>query len=406
MWTTRSGWTQRLARAGLLAVMVGLWTGAGHANDRDTMKIGLLALEPADDHAPLSLLDTIVRDAGLQGARLGISDNNETGRFLGQEFLLVEEMLEHQADPVEGLERLAEQNVHWIITHLPAEALNTVLSHELAEQRTFFNAAAPDDALRGEQCRRNLFHVTPSRRMLADALAQFLAYKRWNRWALVYGNTDQDELLAGALRDSARRFGARVAGEKQWPHTAMARRADGGFHAIQREIPVFLQDLPEHDVLVIADETDYFGEYFPYQTRLPRPVAGTQGMRPTAWHRAHESWGAVQLHRRFEKQAERWMQPGDFAAWIAVRALGEAAARTSSVQPEEVLDYLRGDDFALGAYLGEPVSFRGWDQQLRQPVLVAGPRMVVSVSPQEGFLHPETPLDSLGHDRPESHCRF
>ena len=67
-------------------------------------------------------------------------------------------------------------------------------------------------------------------------------------------------------------------------------------------------------MLVIADENDYFGEYFPYQTELPRPVAGTQGLMATAWHRAHESWGAVQLQRRFEDQAERWMTEYDFAA--------------------------------------------------------------------------------------------
>ncbi len=393
--------------ASLLAILLLLgWPPLAAPDDKEVMRIGLLALQPPEDRAPLSLLDVIVRDEALQGARLGVSDNNETGRFLGQEFVLVEAIVPAGENPAEGFEKLVDEGVRWIIAHLPEPALASVLDHAEAGERVFFNAGAPDDRLRGEGCRRNLFHVTPSRRMLTDALAQFLAHKRWNRWALVYGNTDQDALLGEAFRDSARRFGARVVGDRQWPHTAMARRAEGGFHAIQREIPVFLQELPEHDVLVIADETDYFGEYFPHQTRLPRPVAGTQGLMPTAWHRAHESWGAVQLHRRFEKQAGRWMEPGDFAAWIAVRALGEAAARTGSMAPDAVLDYLRGDDFALGAYLGEPVSFRSWDQQLRQPVLLAGPRMVVSVSPQEGFLHPETPMDSLGHDRPESQCRF
>ena len=37
---------------------------------------------------------------------------------------------------------------------------------------------------------------------------------------------------------------------------------------------------------------------------------------------------------------------------------------------------------------------------MRQPILLAAPRTLVSVSPQEGFLHQRTPLDSLGFDEP------
>jgi ABC transporter substrate binding protein (PQQ-dependent alcohol dehydrogenase system) len=240
--------------------------------------------------------------------------------------------------------------------------------------------------------------------MLADALAQFLVFKRWQNWGLVVGNSDEDRLLADAYRRAAERFGGRIAGALEWPHTALARRAEGGFHAIQREVPVFLQDLPDHDILIVVDETDYFGEYFPYQTWIARPVGGTQGLMPTAWHRAHESWGANQLQNRFEVQADRWMTPTDFAAWIAVRAIGEGATRTQSVEPDAIRDYIGDERFQLAAYLGDPVTFRSWDRQLRQPILVTGPRMVASVSPQEGFLHPVTPMDSLGHDEPETGC--
>ena len=380
------------------------WPTQVAGEEAAVMTVGYLGLTPPDDRAPVSPLDPELDDEGVQGARLAIEDNNATGQFLGQEFVLLEEILPRDGEIAAGLQALIDQGADWIISGLPRDALLAVLDSAQGRERVIFNARAPDNDLRGEHCRGNLFHTIPSRRMQADALAQFLAYKRWNRWALVHGRTDEDERLAAAFRESAQRFGARLTGEKQWPHTAMARRAEGGFHAIQREIPVFVQDLPEHDVLVIADETDYFGEYFPYQTRLPRPVAGTQGLTPVAWHRAHESWGGVQLHRRFERLVERSMTPRDFAAWVAVRSLGEAASRTNSVAEEDVLAYMLSEDFALAAYLGLPVSYRSWDQQLRQPILIAGPRMVVSVSPQEGFEHPRTPMDTLGHDEPESPC--
>jgi hypothetical protein len=43
---------------------------------------------------------------------------------------------------------------------------------------------------------------------------------------------------------------------------------------------------------------------------------------------------------------------------------------------------------------------------MRQPILLAAPRILVSVSLPEGFLHQRTPLDSLGFDEPESNCRL
>lgn len=390
---------------GGLALALG-WSPLVPADTPASIVVGYLGMERPDDQEPLSVLDPVIDDEGLQGARLGLNDNNATAQFLGQEFVLHEAVVAQGGDVGEALESLVEQGVEWIVSGLPAAALNEVMAHPARGDRVVFNAWAPDDELRGEACHPELYHTTPSRRMLADALAQFLGFKQWDRWALVYGNTDEDRILADVLRASAERYGHRVVGDRMWPHDPMARRAEGGFHAIQREIPVFLQDLPEHDVLVIADETDYFGEYFPFQTWAPRPVVGTQGLMATPWHRAHESWGAVQLQRRFEKLADRWMTPRDFGAWLALRSLGEAAARTGSVERDAVLDYMLSDEFELAGYLGFPVSYRTWNHQLRQPILITGPRMVASVSPQEGYLHPRTPLDALGADEGESQCRF
>lgn len=388
------------ARLLAMALCLGLTASAALANEQ--VRIGYIGLEPREQE-PVSLLDLVIKDAGAQGARLAIKDNNATGAFMGQEFVLTETVVPRDGDVAQAASELVAGGAEWIVSALPREQLNRVLD-KVGGGVTVFNVKAPDNELRNAECRQNLFHTLPSRAMLADALAQFLVFKRWQRWALVVGNTEEDRLFAQALRRAAERFGGEVAGEKQWPHTPLARRAEGGFHAIQREVPAFLQDLPDHDILLVADETDYFGEYFPNQTWRPRPVGGTQGLVPAGWHRAHESWGAVQLHRRFEREAGRWMTPVDFAAWVAVRSLGEAATRAQSTDTVKMLAYLTGERFELGAYLGQPVTFRGWDRQLRQPVLVAGPRMIASVSPQEGFLHPRTPLDTLGDDQAESAC--
>ncbi len=44
--------------------------------------------------------------------------------------------------------------------------------------------------------------------------------------------------------------------------------------------------------------------------------------------------------------------------------------------------------------------------QLRQPVLLVTPTALVSVSPQQGYLHQRSLLDTLGYDEPESKCRL
>ena len=96
----------------------------------------------------------------------------------------------------------------------------------------------------------------------------------------------------------------------------------------------------------------------------------------------------------------------DMQAWTAVRMIGEAAARVNSADPKVMLDYMRGTDFAVAAFKGRKLTVRDWDQQLRQPILLTDGRVIVSVSPQEGFLHQFSELDTLGIDHPETKCQL
>ena len=87
-------------------------------------------------------------------------------------------------------------------------------------------------------------------------------------------------------------------------------------------------------------------------------------------------------------------------------SLGEAATRAHSTDPEAVARQLRDPAFEIAGFKGVPLSFRDWNGQLRQPVLLADAHSLVSVSPQPGFQHQFSELDTLGTDRPESRCRF
>jgi ABC transporter substrate binding protein (PQQ-dependent alcohol dehydrogenase system) len=159
-------------------------------------------------------------------------------------------------------------------------------------------------------------------------------------------------------------------------------------------------------VLVAATECNVFPAYLPYPTWDARPVAGSAGLVPTSWDPAHDQWGAVQLQNRFMKTFSRRMSARDMQAWTAGRMIGEAVARTRAADAKAVLEYLRSPEFALAAFKGQKLTLRDWNQQLRQPILLADGRTVVSVSPQEAFLHQVSELDTLGVDRPESKCRI
>jgi ABC transporter substrate binding protein (PQQ-dependent alcohol dehydrogenase system) len=388
-----------------LAVFVATSSAAGPAwAGEESVQIGWLS-QAIKRTLPLSYVDQPPRDEGVQGARLGIADNETTGRFTGQSFELIESIVPRDGDVMAGFRDLAAKGVRLVVTDLASPALLPVTSSPGATGVTFFDAGSADDRLRGEDCRANILHLLPSRAMLADALVQYLVAKRWQDLLLVVGHGDGDREFAADIRHAARKFQARIVEEKPWTFIPGARRTDTGHFAIQAEVARFTQGI-RYDVLVVADEGDEFGDNLSYRSFDPRPVAGTQGLVPTAWARPHEQWGATQLQDRFLRQADRWMTDRDYAAWMAVRAIGEAATRAKSADPATILAFMRSDRFELAAYKGARLSFRSWDGQLRQPVLLADARSLVSVSPQTGFLHKVSELDTLGIDKPETKCRM
>jgi len=347
----------------------------------------------------LSNLDPILTDAGIQGAKLGVKDNNTTGQFTGHHYDLKYTEVPVGGDAVLALSQLIDEGYQYVLADVQGATLIKLSDVAKAHDVLLFNVSAESSALRNAQCSSHLFHVIPSVAMRADALAQYMLKKRWNKWFLVKGNAADDIEFSAAIKRSAKRFGIKIVKEKTWTFDHDARRT------AQADIPVFTQGA-DYDVLVVADVKGLFGEYLAMNTWLPRPVIGTQGLVPRAWHRTHERWGAVQMQNRFYKQADRWMNDVDYASWLAVRIVGEAVTRANSIELSRVKDFILSNEFSVAGFKGTKLTFRTWNQQLRQPVLLAMPRSIVSVMPHKEFLHPRTYLDTLGYDSPESSCQF
>jgi ABC transporter substrate binding protein (PQQ-dependent alcohol dehydrogenase system) len=372
----------------------------------DPVEIGIGYLRRVAVKPTLSLVEQPAENDGVAGARLAIEDNNTTGKFLNQHFTLVEFRLKDGDDAAKAAVVLADRNIAFVITDLPADALLKAADAVRDRGTVLLNAGAIDDRLREEDCRANVIHAAPTRSMLADGLAQYLVWKQWKRWMLVVGSHDEDRRFAEALRRSATRFGAKIVQERVFEDTGGARRTDSGVTLIQRQMPVFTQQAPLYDVLVAADESEVFASYLPYRTWDPRPVAGSAGLVAKSWDAAQDQWGAVQMQNRFLKLNSRRMTALDMQAWTAARMIGEAASRVNSSDRKMVLDFLKGPDFSIAAFKGQRLTLRDWNLQLRQPILLVDGRMVVSVSPQEGFLHHVSELDTLGVDQPETRCKL
>jgi ABC transporter substrate binding protein (PQQ-dependent alcohol dehydrogenase system) len=372
----------------------------------DALNVPVGHLGRSERTEAISLVEQPAADDGIAGAQLAIQDNNTTGKFLNQSFAVEAIRLKAQDDPVAAAMQLARRGISLFIADLPADTLLKVSDAGREHGLIFFNAGASDDRLRQEDCRANVIHIAPSRFMLADALAQYLVWKRWRRWLLVVGSHDPDKLYAAAMRRAAGRFGAKIIQERVFEDTGGARRSDSGLVQIQSQIPLFTQSAPDYDVLIAADESQVFAPYLPYRTSEPRPVAGSAGLIPTSWDASHDQWGAIQLQNRFRRSFSRRMTALDMQAWTAARMIGEAVEHVQSADVQRILDFIKGPDFALAAFKGRKLTVRDWDLQLRQPILLTDGRVVVSVSPQEGFLHQYSELDTLGIDRPETKCRL
>jgi ABC transporter substrate binding protein (PQQ-dependent alcohol dehydrogenase system) len=368
------------------------------------MSIAVGVLRTPHSKETISILDIPADNDLLAGAELGLEDNKTTGKFTNQEFTLKERKLAEGEDAAEAVRKFAADGIHLIITDLPAAQLLAAADAGKETNTLLFNASAPDDRLREEDCRANVFHTAPTRSMLADGLAEYLVWKQWRRWFLIFGSHPDDALFADAIRRSAKKFGAKIVEERLYQDTGGGRRSDSGSVQTQRQIPVLTQNVPAYDVLVAADESDVFAGYLPYRTWDPRPVAGSAGLKPTSWDATHEQWGGAQLQNRFYRLFKRAMNARDNQAWMAMRMIGEAATRTHSNDPMRLREFLVGPDFSFAAFKGQRLTLRSWNLQVRQPILLGDGRSIASVSPQEGFMHQTSELDTLGLDKPETKC--
>ena len=363
------------------------------------LEVNILYLEQKIKKPPvLSNVIDDPKDLGIKGAKLAIKDSNKSAKFLNQKYKLITFSSYDKKELMINYEKFINEGNAFVILNVDNDFMAKLVKNPISKKALLINAGNKSTALRKNYCEPNLLHTMPSNAMLYDGLVQFLVKRDFKEIFLISGENSNDKEILTDMKSSIKKFGAKVVKEKVWSNNADIRRKANS------EFPSFTQG-GDYDVVILADHYGDFGEYMYFNTWLPRPVAGTQGLTPTAWHKVIEAWGAAQMQKRFEKFAKRWMMEKDFSNWVAVRAIITSLMKTNSGDLKPNLEFMRSKDYDMAAYMGRKISFRDYNGQMRMPIALVQPRALISTSPQVGFLHPITDLDTLGVAPFEMKCK-
>ena len=273
-----------------------------------------------EEPLPLSYSEKIVTDKGIQGARLIIKEANQAGTFVGFAFELVEAIVPANADVVAKAKEILAKGNAFIIADLEPKDLVAVADLPEAANSIIVNIRSNEEALRQELCRSNVFHIVPDWAMRADALGQYLIWKKWPRWFVIRGNTDADKEYVEMIKRTAARFGGKVVGEKVYDLPPGARNTDSGYQQVQGQIPMETESAPEHDVVWVANTDEGFGDYLMYRTYLPIPWSAPRACKP---------WPGTRPTPNTAPCISRMGCPSSPSAsrWSATTPLGLAAVR-------------------------------------------------------------------------------
>jgi ABC transporter substrate binding protein (PQQ-dependent alcohol dehydrogenase system) len=335
----------------------------------------------------------------ITAARLGLDDAQVELQDAGLSVRLREVVADNEAALAASLQQLQNDKVAYWLLDLPDALMPQALQAAQKAGALAINASSPLDALRAQSCgAAPVLHTYPSQSMLADALAQFLAAKSWKQVLVLQGAKPADALLMQAWQRAGKRYGLKTTETKTFKLSGDPRERDAAN-------PKLLTNERNHEVVAVWDSEGEFARSLVYATQWPRPVIGSSGLTPLAWHAQWERYGGPQLNRRFVKLAQRPMTGQDWAAWMGIKTLVTAWVTEPKGTPLSLAARLRSGQVQVDGFKGLPLSYRTWDGQLRQPVLLAHADGVVQTAPMEGVLHPTDNLDTLGVDEKESPCK-
>jgi ABC transporter substrate binding protein (PQQ-dependent alcohol dehydrogenase system) len=373
------------------------------AQSEPSRDIRIVYIDRAEDpfYDPPPQTDGVIRVENkppIAGAELGLKDVAALGRAANVHFILEHHTVDADADLAKDLANLASSSPALVLLDLPHDDLMIAAKSVQPDTLALINIRDTSDEIRRTLCGTALFHTIPSQSAYSDALAQMIVRKNWKRVLTLIGPEPEDQELAKNFAASAKKFGAKIVDTKPFIAGNDPRKREENSTAL-------MTGDSDYDVIFVADTTGDFGRFVEFRQIKPRPVIGSEGLEASAWHRAAERYGAPQVNHRFERDSGRPMSDMDWSAWVAVKAAAEAVARAKAYTGPAISAALLSGKIDIEMTKGIPGSFRSWDHQLRQPIMLHTADAVIAMAPIEGFLHENSVLDTLGLSDRDTNCK-
>ncbi len=374
----------------------------GFTKDLESVNIAYIEIENDSRYDPDVAYTRIqLKPTGrpFAGALVAYGESEKLFDILGKEIELSRFVVKDNEEMLNKIKELVSQNTHFFIIDADSSFFKKIPEFDL-KNIAIFNITEPDDSLRQENCDSRVFHTIPSYSMLSDALAQYLVFKNWKKILLLKGPYEEDTIIADSFINSSNKYGLDIIETKDFILSNDPRKREENNLAL-------LTIGKKYDVIYLADSDGEFGRYLPYSTKNPNLVIGSTGLTAETWHWSFERHGAPQLNSRFaDIDDSRRMSNFDWAAWAAVNTIFKSSMKSKSVDSKKIIDFFKSDKFGLDGFKGPRLSFRMWDNQMRQPILLSTHNALIYKTPIEGFLHEKNDLDTLGSDELETRCSF
>ncbi|HEY3066204.1 MAG TPA: ABC transporter substrate-binding protein [Methylomirabilota bacterium] len=365
------------------AAMAGVFTPRV-ARAADTFVVGLVL--PAEGALATAL---------QQGAALGLDDANALATLFGKPLRLETASASDGAGAGRAARAFARDGALAVVGG-SGPGVADALRDAAADGVLVMNVGAADDRLRNERCDRRLFHVAPSVSMAVDALTRWVADQRkLTRWAVEGDGSARATEMDAAVRRAVGRLGGSVVE----PAAAEMRMLAGTDDAVRSA-------LARARAEGWAEQAAGIGGDVPLAL-APDEAAGIWVM---GWHPELERFSARELNARFRRRFNAPLTETSWAAWAALKLVGEAVVRGNATGAAGIVTFLESAP-PFDGHKGSALTFRRWDHQLRQPLYVVAARRREDVGGRRGPFAvvvdvPGTDLDNIGTSAADSRCRL
>lgn len=364
---------------------------------------------------------------GVAAAGLAAEEANYVAEAFGKVVRLLPEKAASPDDAARKAMKLIRQGGAKAILGGGDDSLTQAIQEaSTREGIVFLNTMSRSEALRGAKCHRLAFHIEASLAMYTDAMGQWLVRRaKQPRWGFLTPDSESGAEMERLAKRALRRHGGTAVAREVVPasgrdyRAALAKLAKAGPDVVIINLsgPPLLTALAqfmelglEVHVAGAAMETLEFWQAEP--TRLT-------GVWPSLWSYEFRKYSGRELNKRLAARLGHPAASHAWASYTAMKAVWEAVLKSGGIDTASLVSFFekgRGVD----AHKGQPLTFRPWDHQLRQPLMIVQSKVPPKDAKRWDIfkLLGEVPLrgtpgksraavlDTLGLSAAESKCHF